>query len=78
MLKGSAFPLEAGMNRVSSGTYELVKGVRAYEESVIIVTSPNQHSFQATIAEGEDREIINAESVEVVSGLISLTRRTIA
>ena len=78
MLKGSAFPLEAGLNQLSSGTFELVRGIRAYDDTIIVVTSPSGSIFTATIVAGEDRELINCKTLEITSGLCSLTRRTVA
>ena len=78
MLKGSAFPLEAGLNQLSTGSFELIKGIRAYEDSIVVVTSPNGSAFTATIMAGEDREVYNCQSLAITSGLVSLCRRTVA
>ena len=78
MLKGSAFPLEAGLNQLSTGTFDLVKGIRAYQDTIITITPTTGTPYTETVVAGEDREILNCKTLEVTSGLCSLTRRTIA
>ncbi len=78
MLKGSAFPLEAGLNQLSTGTFQLIRGVRCYEDATLTITPKNGTVYTEDIIAGEDREIINALSVEIVSGLVSFTRNTSA
>ena len=77
MLKGSAFPVEAGLRDITTGTFELIKGVRAYEDTNVTIQPKNGgDAFPAVIHAGEDAEILNCESLTVNSGLCSLTRRT--
>ena len=80
MLKGSAFPMEPGMNKVDSGTYDKICGIRCYEEAEVAIVYENGSTGTETFAPGEDMDLshLKVQSLTINSGLVSLTRRKTA
>ena len=88
MLKGSAFPCIAGLNKVTSGTFELINGVRCYEDGSLDVkykaidtttglTIAGPVVVQEFVA-GEDMDLgDNVFSVDVAGGKFSLSNKTV-
>lgn len=75
MLKGSAFPLEVGKNKVTTGTFPLVKGVRCYVDGDLVINFRNGTSATESFVAGEDMELSNTDDVTISSGTFSFTTK---
>ena len=78
MLKGSAFPLEVGMNKQTTGTFKGVRGVRCYEDGDLAITFIGGAVSVESFVAGEDMELNNVDELDISSGKFSLTIRNIA
>ena len=87
MLKGSAFPCIPGMNKISSGVFSNVKGVRCYEDGHLTVKYKVFSGAAKKIIGGADTDLEfsagedmdlgnNVFSAEVTSGKFSLSNLT--
>ena len=78
MLKGSAFPLEPGRNKVTTGVFELVRGVRCYADGVLAITYLSGDTANEDFVAGEDMELLQVASVSITSGTFSLASKALA
>ena len=89
MLKGSAFPCIPGLNKVTSGTFPLVNGVRCYEDGSLDVKYKQIDSATGKViagpvtslefVAGEDMDLgHNVFDVTVAGGKFSLSGKTLA
>ena len=79
MLKGSAFPYQVGLNKQSTGTFEKIRGIRVFEKSSLTLTFKNGTTLPEEFEAGEDIEFPSSvESITIISGLISMFRKTLA
>ena len=89
MLKGSAFPCIPGLNKVSSGTFKNINGVRCYEDGSLDVKYKQiDKATGKTIAGpvvslefvgGEDMDLgHNVFEIDVAGGKFSLSGKVLA
>ena len=79
MLKGSAFPYEFGLNKQLAGMFKEIRGIRVFEEVSLTLTFRDDSTKNEIFVAGEDIELPSSvKSITINSGLISMTRKTLA
>ena len=79
MLKGSAFPLQVGKNKVTSGTFNRINVVRCYEDGDITITWLSGATSTESFVAGEDMELgSQCDTLTIVAGKFSFSDKTVA
>jgi len=79
MLKGSGFPYEAGLNKQTTGVFEKIRGIRVFDDAVLVLEFVGGTTLNEEFVAGEDVYIpIEVVKLTISSGKISMTRRNSA
>lgn len=73
MIKGSALPLEKGLNKITSGTDIKAKIARCDVDGTLTVTWPDNTTSVETFIAGEDRDMSKSLSVSITTGTFSFS-----
>lgn len=71
MIKGSALPLEKGLNKISVGIDIKAKVAHCDEDGTLTVTWLDGSTSDEVFIAGEDRDIKATESVTILLGVFS-------